>query len=155
MTLLSVIMIEIVKLREHKELKYEAAAWFHDKWHIDTASYAQSIEECIVGNMISQWYIALHNNTIIGGAGVIANDFHNRKDLTPNLCALYLEEAYRNKGIAKKLLETAIEDMRSYKYEHLYLITDHTSFYERYGWKYLCMVQEEDGNPIRMYSFDL
>ncbi len=117
MTLLSVIMIEIVKLREHKELKYEAAEWFHDKWHIDTASYAQSIEECIVGNTIPQWYIALHNNTIIGGAGVIANDFHNRKDLTPNLCALYVEEAYRNKGIAKKLLKTAIEDMRSYKCE--------------------------------------
>lgn len=25
----------------------------------------------------------------------------------------------------------------------LYLLTDHTSFYERYGWKYLCMVREE------------
>ncbi len=34
----------------------------------------------------------------------------------------------------------------------LYLITDHTSFYERYGWEFYCMVQG-DGEPqmSRMY----
>ena len=34
----------------------------------------------------------------------------------------------------------------------LYLITDHNNFYERYGWKVLCMVQG-DGEPnmTRMY----
>ena len=34
----------------------------------------------------------------------------------------------------------------------LYLLTDHISFYERYGWEFLCMVQG-DGEPVmsRMY----
>lgn len=34
----------------------------------------------------------------------------------------------------------------------IYLVTDHTSFYERYGWEFLCMVQG-DGEPemTRMY----
>jgi len=34
----------------------------------------------------------------------------------------------------------------------LYLVTDHTSFYGRYGWEFLCMVQG-DGEPgmTRMY----
>ena len=34
----------------------------------------------------------------------------------------------------------------------LYLLTDHTAFYERYGWEFLCMVQG-DGEPelSRMY----
>lgn len=31
--------------------------------------------------------------------GSIANDFHDRKDLTPNICAVYTEEAYRGRGI--------------------------------------------------------
>lgn len=149
-------MVEILKLREHKELKQEAAQWFHDKWHIETEAYKQSIEECIVGNTIPQWYVAMDDDKIIGGAGIIDNDFHNRKDLAPNLCALYVEEDYRNRGIAKQLLNTAINDMRNYNYKCLYLITDHTNFYERYGWKYLCMVQEEDsGQMIRMYAYDL
>lgn len=28
--------------------------------------------------------------------------FHKRMDLTPNICAVYVEEDYRNKGMAKK-----------------------------------------------------
>ena len=38
------------------------------------------------------------------GAGVISNDFHNRRDLAPNLCALFVEPAYRRQGIARRLL---------------------------------------------------
>ena len=34
----------------------------------------------------------------------------------------------------------------------VYLITDHTGFYERYGWEFLCMVQEDDEpDKTRMY----
>ena len=58
-------MIEILKLREYKELKHEAALWFHDKWHIDTTSYEQSIEECIAGNTIPQWYVAMDNRELL------------------------------------------------------------------------------------------
>ncbi len=36
--------------------------------------------------------------------------------------------------------------MKKYGIDTLYLITDHTSFYERYGWEFLCMVQGE-GEP--------
>ena len=41
---------------------------------------------------------------------VIENDFHNRKDLTPNVCAVYVEENYRCQRIAGKLLEYVCED---------------------------------------------
>lgn len=34
----------------------------------------------------------------------------------------------------------------------LYLVTDHTSFYERYGWEFLSMVQVEgESEMARMY----
>ena len=99
-----------------------------------------------------QWYIVLENNEIIAGVGVIENDFHERKDLTPNVCALYVEEKYRCRGIAGKLLKLVRDDMENKGISPLYLITEHTSFYERYGWEFLCMVKEEDSdNMIRMY----
>lgn len=83
---------------------------------------------------------------------MIENDFHDRKDLTPNVCAVFVEDAYRLKGIAGKLLNFVCVDMKALGIDTLYLITDHTSFYERYGWEFLCMVQAE-GEPhmIRMY----
>ena len=34
----------------------------------------------------------------------------------------------------------------------LYLLTDHTSFYERYGWEFFCMVRGDgEEQPSRMY----
>ena len=84
--------MEILKLREHSELASEAAEWFHSKWHIPVEEYTKSIQECLSGGCVPQWYVAVENGQIIGGIGVIENDFHDRKDLTPNVCAVYVEE---------------------------------------------------------------
>ena len=46
----------------------------------------------------------------------------------------------------------ACEDMADMGVATLYLLTDHTSFYERYGWQFLCMVGGDGGQePSRMY----
>ena len=88
---------------------------------------------------------------IIAGAGVIDNDFHERKDLAPNICALYVEPEFRCHGIAGCLLEKICGDMKQDSIEAMYLVTDHTGFYERYGWEFMGMVKSEDGGDLRMY----
>lgn len=98
------------------------------------------------------WYLCLDEERIAGGLGVIENDFHDRKDLTPNVCAVYTEKEYRCQGIAGHLLDMVVKDTKSKGISPIYLITDHTSFYERYGWEFLCMVQGDDEpNMTRMY----
>ena len=72
-----------------------------------------------------------------GGLGVIKNDFHDRKDLTPNVCAVYTEKEYRCKGIAGRLLCMAVEDLRANGISPVYLLTDHVGFYEHYGCSYV------------------
>ncbi|WP_430866067.1 hypothetical protein [Clostridium butyricum] len=37
--------------------------------------------------------------------------------------------------------------------KEVYLITEQTNFYEKCGWNFLCMVEENDGHMIRMYHF--
>ena len=106
-------------------------------------------------NLLRQLKSCYSNQRIIAGAGVIANDFHDRKDLTPNVCALYVEPELRRRGIAGHLLKHICRDMAAKGISPLYLITEHTSFYERYGWEYLCMVMGDDGEPMRMYRKDL
>ena len=82
--------------------------------------------------------------------GVIENDFHPRKDLAPNVCAVYTEEDCRGRGIAGKLLDFVCADMKENEINTLYLLTDHTSFYERYGWEFHCIV-EDNGTASRVY----
>ncbi len=123
--------------------------WFHEKWGIPLSAYRKSMEECLLARKaVPQWYVAMEDDRIIGGLGVIENDFHDRKDLTPNVCAVYVEKDRRGNGIAGALLQYACDDMKTNGIPTLYLVTDHTSFYERYGWKFLCMVQG-DGEPNR------
>ena len=144
---------EIVRLIDRPEIKEQAAQWFHEKWGVPLEAYMESMEACLKGiKPVPQWYMMMEHNRIICGLGVIENDFHNRKDLTPNVCAVYTEEDKRGNGIAGTLLNYACDDMKKKGIDSLYLITDHTSFYERYGWKFLCMVQG-DGEPdmSRMY----
>lgn len=147
----------IIKIREHKELLSAAAEWFHQKWGIAREAYRESMQACLANqSTIPQWYLAMDDQKIIGGLGIIENDFHDRKDLTPNVCAVYVEETYRCQGIAGKMLYYVCKDMREKGIETLYLVTDHTSFYERYGWKFLCMVQgdgEEGKSRMYVHSF--
>ena len=141
-----------IKLRERPELKQAAAEWFHNKWNIPTEAYLDCMDAYLSGETEYGWYLCLDGNKIVGGMGVIENDFHDRKDLTPNVCAVYTEEACRGKGIAGQLLTIVVDDMKSKGITPIYLVTDHTGFYERYGWEFLCMVQG-DGEPdmSRMY----
>lgn len=86
-------------LREKPELKEKAAQWFHDKWGVPMDAYLECMDAYVKGETEYDWYLCLDGDNIVGGLGVIENDFH-----------------------------------------------DHTSFYECYGWEFLCMVQG-DGEP--------
>ena len=145
---------KIYKISEISERVYEAAEWFHSKWGVPKEAYLESMNDALSGyGAVPCWYIAcLDGGQIIGGLGVIENDFHNRKDLSPNICAVYTEEEYRNQGIAGTLLNMTVNDLGQKGINPVYLVTNHVGFYERYGWKFLCMVQG-DGEPemSRMY----
>ena len=144
--------LKYINLTEMPSIKDEAAEWFHSKWRVPKEAYLECMDAFLNGDTDYGWYLCLDGDKIVAGMGVIENDFHDRKDLTPNVCAVYTEEEYRCKGIAGKLLNMVVEDCRQKGISPLYLITDHTSFYERYGWEFLCMVQC-DGSPemSRMY----
>lgn len=141
-----------VTLREKSEMKNRAAEWFHSKWGVPREAYLECMEDYLNGETEYGWYLCLDADKIIGGLGVIENDFHDRKDLTPNICAVYTEEKHRCKGIAGHLLNMAVEDMKSKGVTPIYLLTDHTGFYERYGWEFFCMVQGDgEAEMSRMY----
>ena len=142
--------MEIYKISEHKELIEPSSKWFSDKWSIHQNEYRKSMEASLK-NQVPQWYVVIHQQQIIGGIGVIENDFHKRKELKPNACALYVEKQYRHQGIAGILLEYVCLDMKKPGIDTLYLITDHQSFYEKYHWSYLCDVLDDDGHMMRMY----
>lgn len=146
-------MYPIIRLIDKPDYKDQMAAWFHEKWGVPLEAYAESMDECLEKkNGVPSWYVAIDGDKIIGGLGVIENDFHDRKDLAPNVCAVYVEEKYRKQGIAGELLRFVCEDLKQFGVDTLYLVTDHTGFYERYGWEFFCMAQGDGEEEMtRLY----
>ena len=143
----------IIRITDRPELISTLSEWFHLRWGIDKNAYIDSMNEAqSSSSAFPEWYAVIDGDRIIGGAGVIANDFHPRTDLTPNLCALYVNPEHRCEGIAGELLTYICEDMLTRGIDTLYLVTDHTEFYERYGWEYLCAVRSfDEDSDSRIY----
>ena len=143
---------QYVNLREQPHWKEAAAAWFHSKWKVPESAYLSCMDIYLRGETEYGWYLCLDRGRIIGGLGVIENDFHDRKDLSPNICAVFTEEEYRGQGIAGRLLDRAVAELKSKGIAPVYLVTDHTGFYEQYGWEFFCMVQcDGENRKSRMY----
>lgn len=133
---------KIINLSDYPQYTDKAAKWFHNKWGIPQQEYKSSIINSFNNTSgISSWYICISDDEIIAGIGVIENDFHNRIDLTPNLCALYVEENFRLNGISSNLVKYVCNDLKSKGIKSVYLVTDIDNFYEKLGFKFYTMVK--------------
>lgn len=127
----------ILRIDKNPELAERAAAWFHEKWNNPVEMYSESIAASSDSeSILPKWYVVMDRNEIIGGAGVIG------EASVPDLCAVYVEEEYRGQGIAGGLLEFICSDMAELGLDKLYLITEFDSFYEKYGWEFMTVIED-------------
>lgn len=149
--------VSFFALQECPERLEAAALWFHSKWGVPVEAYRESLLESLQpGASVPRWYLAVVGEKVVAGLGIIENDFHARKDLRPNVCAIYTEPEWRHRGLCRSLLERACSDMKAAGLSRLYLLTDHTDLYEHLGWSFLCLAQNEDTDTFsRIYTREL
>lgn len=104
---------KIINISDYPEYADKATKWFHNKQGIPQQEYKSSIINSFNNTGgIPTLYICISDDEIFTGIGVIENDFHNRIDLTPNLCALYVEENFRLNGIASNLVKYVCNNLK-------------------------------------------
>ncbi|EAJ6151129.1 MULTISPECIES: GNAT family N-acetyltransferase [Campylobacter] len=146
--------MRIINISNKKDLLIKASKWFSEKWGIDEKIYFKSIKNSFNSQTIPQWYLVLDKNTIIAGAGIIQNDFHKRKDLEPNLCALYVEENYRGNKISSQLLKFIKNDLKTKNINKFYLLTELVGFYEKYDGIFIENIVDNEAYPLRVYKIE-
>ncbi len=147
--------MKIIRIDEMPQIKDQAAAWFSEKWDAAADVYVDSINESLNRKQpFPAWYLLLNGDEIVAGAGVISNDPQIQKEKRPNICAVYVEETYRGKGIAGALLEYICVDMLFHGITTLYLITEMDSFYERYGWEFIAEITDNE-EQMRLYKHQI
>lgn len=149
--------MRIISIRKHPEFKDQAIAYFQKSWKgVDPIIYEQAISFSVGAlDFLPQWYLLLKENTIIGCAGLITNDFISRGDLYPWLCALFIDENYRGKAYAILLMEKVKEDTRSFGFKNLYLCTSLENYYEKYDFKYIGDGRHPWGEDSKIYQIKL
>lgn len=79
--------------------------------------------------------VAYINDKIVGFAALVNDSCAEGFNETPYLDFLFVDDKYRNKGIATKLVDKIIE-LAKEKYNTLYLVTvSHESFYKKLGFE--------------------
>ncbi|MDR1629092.1 MAG: GNAT family N-acetyltransferase [Oscillospiraceae bacterium] len=148
----------VISIREQPEYAQDAIRFFQKHW---ATQYSERVyEDCILNCLDSpsplpQWYLLHDNGQIIGGAGLITNDFISRMDLYPWLCALYIEKPCRGHAHGSLLIEHIKKQAKQSGYGQLYLCTDHVGYYERYGFAYLAQGYHPWGGCSRIYQAKL
>ncbi|MBN1642167.1 MAG: GNAT family N-acetyltransferase [Anaerolineae bacterium] len=82
--------------------------------------------------------IALFGENVLGSASLTATDMDTRPHLSPWLASVYVDPAYRRRGIGSALVGRIVMLARALGHPALYLFTpDMERFYARLGWRVL------------------
>jgi len=129
--------IRIIDIREHPEYLQGAIDFLSVRWSVDRKIY----DDCIRHSMnarspLPRWYIMLKGDDIIGGYGLLINDFISRQDLFPWMCTPYIAQKERGRQLGARLMEHGRREAASLGYRKLYCNTELDGYYEKYGWKH-------------------
>ena len=149
-------MEHVINIRENPQWLERAADYFSSRWNIDRQLYHDSMSDSLTtDNALPRWYLMLRDDNIIGGFGLIDNDFMVRTDLYPWMCALIIEPAERGKQLGEKLLKHSRYEAASLGFDKVYLNTDHIGYYEKYNWNYIGDFAHQSGTDARVYEADV
>ena len=149
-------MSSIINIRQRPEWLERAADYFSSRWSIDRQLYLDSMKDSLeTENPVPRWYLMLRGDEIIGGFGLIDNDFMVRTDLCPWLCALYIEPHERGRQLGARLLAHSIYEAEILGFSKVYLNTDHVGYYEKYDWRYIGDFAHQSGVDTRVYEAEI
>jgi len=147
--------MKIELITKESNLLEKGTEYFWKQWGTESNFnfYKDCIENSISDNKsLPKFYLMLDKDKIIGSYALLTNDIISRQDLMPWFACLYVDENYRNLGLAERLIRHGLNESQKKGFKTLYLSTDLIDFYEKKEWNYLSNGYGVDGNKIKIYS---
>lgn len=145
-------------LYDHQELFDEVASLWAKEWSesLDKTSFEKqrlSVERKANKHKIPFILIALVDGILAGTAAVFEQDLDTRHTNEPWLAAVVTKPEYRNRHIARRLVDSALLECKDIGISKVMLRTETaTEYWRKRGWKYCETVLDEHGQETNIFS---
>ena len=150
--------MKIFNLKEKIQYLDEVVELEHDEWgnnpEDDREYRLQNKKEKILKHLDDNDFCKLiltSNDKLIGFISIFPNDSDMYLNLAPWYATMYVKEEYRGKGYSKILNEAILKEAKMRGYKVIYLKTELTNYYEKFGAKFVENITDKE----KLLKFDL
>lgn len=152
--------MEIYNIKEKEEFIREVAELTQKEWGSKVNSQEEFEEKVnrkikkILSMLDDKSYcklILVDDNILIGFISIFPYDGEEMKELSPWYATMFVKSEYRGKGYSKLLNDAILHEARERGFQKLYLKTNLDNYYEKFGAKFLEILESGE----KLYYFEI
>lgn len=135
--------MKIIDLKAAPKHIDQLARWHHEEWaHLNPGDTLQKrmlrMQAYLSQDFIPSTYVALTADQLTGSAAIVESDMDSHPEYSPWLASVYVDAAYRKRGIGAALVKHVMQQAREQGLKAIYLYTpSEEAFYKTLGWNTL------------------
>lgn len=109
-------------------------------------------------NRLKGWesvFAALEEGQILGFCTLLETDYYPENRYSPWISTVFVEEPFRGRRISRALIEAAAAYAKSAGFSRVYIPSDQTGFYEKYGFQKIDVLQNYGGDQDNIFARDI
>lgn len=98
----------------------------------------KSLADAMDNHLFTEWervIVALEDRKICGYCTVAKADCIPDVSYTPYIGYMFVGEEYRGNRLSQKLIQFAMDYLKSLAFDRVYIVSDHENLYEKYGFE--------------------
>ena len=133
-------------------IKLCSLEWGSKKSKEEMEKYIADKEKRILsGDKVISILGLVRENVLLGFISLFRYEDESNKELTPWYATMYVKNEYRGNGYSKILNNAILKEAKMLGYKKVYLKTDLTNYYEKFGAKYIRNLEKGE----KLYYIDL
>ena len=100
-------------------------------------------------------FAALAGGSVVGFCTLMEKDYYPENRYSPWISTVFVDEAFRGRGVCGLLVEGAAEYAREQGFRRVYIPSEHTGLYERYGFAKIDELENYGGDVDSIFARDI
>jgi len=140
-------MLQVVNIKQSPMGTHQAIKYI-EKITDNQTQMSQFSDLSLVGDSLTDFYLLVNDEKIIGCCGLVKNDLLAQENRYPWITSLYIDKNYRGRNYGQLLMNHIIHRAQLLGYPTIYLEAKKTDYYRRQGWCELDQYLHQKSNKV-------